>query len=125
MSRSGELTVVKECSAYTGKAGDHCTITSCNLDEIPAGTRITYAEAAGPGSLETDIVLDAGAGNTATGHVELDLGAGRGTATISGGTGTLAGFEARADIAADAAGLWHWSGTYAFAGLEAAAPVRG
>ena len=124
MGRSGELQVVKECSEYTGKAGDHCTITSSNLDEVPSGTRITYAAAAGSGSLKSDIVLDAGAGNTASGHVELDLGAGRGTATISGGTGTLAGFQARADIAADAAGLWHWSGTYAFTESQTAAPVR-
>lgn len=124
MSRSGELMVVKECSAYTGKAGDHCTITSSNLGEVPPGTRIIYAEAAGGGSLDTDVVLDAGAGNTARGHVQLDLGAGHGTVTFEGGTGTLAKFQARADVSGDAEGMWHWAGTYSFAEVESAAASR-
>jgi hypothetical protein len=36
--RSGALHVTKECSAYTGQAGDVCTISSSNLDAIEAGT---------------------------------------------------------------------------------------
>jgi hypothetical protein len=59
-------------------------------------------------SLDSDIVLEAGEGNSATGHVMLDLGAGTGTITFSGGTGKLAGFEAQAAVSADAEGLWHW-----------------
>lgn len=114
MARSGELQVTKECSEYTGRAGDSCTITASNLEEIAAGAKVIYAEAAGEGKLDTDIVLDAGAGNTATGHVVLDLAASTGTATFSGGTGTLAGFEAHAEVTADSDGLWHWSGTYSF-----------
>ncbi|HEV2006814.1 MAG TPA: hypothetical protein VGQ85_09395 [Candidatus Limnocylindrales bacterium] len=31
MGRSGELVVTKECSEYTGKAGDHCTLTASNI----------------------------------------------------------------------------------------------
>lgn len=114
MTRSGDLHVTKECSTYTGLAGDICTITASNVEQIPVGSRVVYAEAQGAGSLDTDVVLEAGPGNTATGHVVLDLAAGTGVVTFSGGTGTFAGFQGRADVSADAAGLWHWEGTYRF-----------
>ena len=114
MARSGDLHVTKECSAYKGLAGDFCTITSSNIEEIEAGAKIIYAEAAGEGTLDTDVVLDAGSGNTAKGHVVLDLAANNGTATFSGGTGKFVGFEAHADVTADSDGLWHWEGTYSF-----------
>jgi hypothetical protein len=112
MTRSGTLHVTKECSAYKGAAGDFCTITSSNIEEVAAGTRVVYAKAAEAGSLDTDVVLDGGPGDSAAGHVVLDLASGSGVATFSGGTGKFAGFEARADVSADAAGLWHWEGTY-------------
>jgi hypothetical protein len=114
MPRSGDLHVTKECSEYKGLAGDFCTITSSNLDEIEGGAKIVYAEAAGDGSLDTDVVLDAGSGNTAAGHVVLDLAAGKGVATFSGGTGKFTGFQAHADVSADPDGMWHWEGTYSF-----------
>ena len=114
MTRSGDLHVTKECSAYKGLAGDFCTITSSNLKEIEVGSRVVYAQAAGAGSLDTDVVLDAGRGDSAAGHVVLDLAAGSGVATFSGGTGKFTGFEARVDVSADATGLWHWDGTYNF-----------
>jgi hypothetical protein len=114
MPRSGELHVTKECSEYKGLAGDFCTITSSNLEEIEVGSKVVYAEAAGEGSLDTDVVLDAGSGNTAAGHVVLDLAAGKGVATFSGGTGTFTGLQAHADVSADPEGLWHWEGTYSF-----------
>jgi hypothetical protein len=114
MARSGDLHVTKECSAYTGLAGDFCTITSSNIDEIEAGAKVIYAEAAGEGTLDTEVVLDAGSGNTAKGHVVLDLEANKGTATFSGGTGKFVGFEAHADVTADSDGLWHWEGTFSF-----------
>jgi hypothetical protein len=116
MARSGDLQVTKECSEYTGRPGDFCTITGSNIDEIEAGAKVIYAEGAREGTLDTDVVLDAGSGNTAKGHVVLDLAASKGTATFSGGTGTFAGFEARADITGDADGSWQWSGTYRFGG---------
>ena len=75
MARSGDLDVTKECSEYKGRAGDFCTITSSNLKEIQAGAKVIYAEAANEGTLDTDIELDAGSGNTANGHVVLDLAA--------------------------------------------------
>jgi hypothetical protein len=48
--------------------------------------------------LDTDVVLDAGSGNTAEGHVVLDLVANKGTAPFSGGTGKFEGFEAQAGV---------------------------
>jgi hypothetical protein len=114
MPRSGELHVTKECSEYKGLAGDFCTITSSNLEEITVGSKVVYAEAAGEGSLDTDVVLDAGSGNTATGHVVLDLATDKGVVDFSGGTGAFTGFRAHADVSADADELWHWEGTYSF-----------
>lgn len=93
MTPSGDLRVTKECSTYTGLAGDICTITASNLEEIAVGSRVVYAEAQGAGSLDTDVVLEAGPGNTTAGHVVLDLAAGTGVVTFSGGTGTFAGFQ--------------------------------
>lgn len=113
-SRSGDLHVTKECSAFSGLAGDFCTITSSDVEEIEVGSRVVYAQAAGTESLDTDIVLDAGGGNTATGHVVLDLATARGEVTFSGGTGTFADFEARAAVWDDPEGLSHWDGTYRF-----------
>jgi hypothetical protein len=118
VDRSGDLHVTKECSAYKGLAGDFCTITSSNLEEIEVGSRIVYAQAASEGALDTDVVLEAGVGNTAAGHVVLDLTAASGVVTFSGGTGKLTGFQARADVSADSNGLWHWEGTYSFGALE-------
>lgn len=82
-----------------------------------------YAEAASGGTLDSDIALDAGAGNTAVGHVVLDLSAGTGVVRFSDGTGTLAGFTARADVSADPTGLWHWDGTYSFGTADSKAEV--
>jgi hypothetical protein len=114
MDRSGQLHVTKECSAYQGRADDYCTIVSSNLHEIGAGAKVIYAEAAGDGKLSSDISLDCGASGVAAGHVELDLGTGTGQLTFTGGTGAFAGFKASADVSADAAGAWHWEGTYSF-----------
>jgi hypothetical protein len=73
-SRSGTLHVEKECSQYTGQAGSFCTITSSTLEAIKPGTRVIYASAAVPPLLDTDLLLDPpGDGNTAFGHVVLDI----------------------------------------------------
>ena len=64
--RSGDLQVTKECSAYTGAAGDVCTITSSNVKEIEAGVG---AEITGE-EVESAKLLDVEA------H-ELVLGSGR------------------------------------------------
>ena len=114
MGRSGDLHLTKECSEYSGAAGGFCTITGSNLPEIAVGSKVIYADAAGAGTLDTDIVLDDGAGNTASGHVILDLEADKGVVTFSGGTGSLAGFQAHADVSAEADETWRWEGTYSF-----------
>ena len=82
----GELHVTKECSEYTGKAGDHCSIVGSDLEAIVVGSKVVYAEEASGGTLDTDVALNAGAGNTAVGHVVLDLSAGTGVVTFAGGT---------------------------------------
>jgi hypothetical protein len=53
--RSGTLTVYKECSEYTGFSGSFCTIKSSSLDEIKAGSKVTYLQ---PKSLASDVILD-------------------------------------------------------------------
>ena len=114
MTRTGELHITKECSAYTGKAGDFCTIVSSNIDEIGAGSKVVYAGSVDAGTLDCDISLGSGSGNAAAGHVTLDLGTGTGRISFSGGTGAFEGFVANADVHADSAGIWHWDGTYTF-----------
>jgi hypothetical protein len=114
MTQSGELHITKECPEYKGQAGDFCTIKSSNIDAVEDGSKVVYAKAAGEGSLDSDIVLESPSGSTANGHVMLDLGNGTGSLTFSGGTGKLAGFNASAKVSADAAGIWHWDGTFTF-----------
>ena len=114
MTRSGDLHVTKECPEYKGGAGEFCTIVSANLDEIGAGSKVVYATAVVDGRLDSDISLECGSGNAAAGHVVIDLTTATGRITFSGGTGSLAGFTASADVSADAGGRWHWEGTYSF-----------
>jgi len=114
MGRSGDFDITKECSEFKGQPGDFCTITSSSIAEIEVGAKVIYADAAGETTLDTDIVLDAGSGNTANGHVVLDLVANTGTITFAGGTGAFAGFKADADVTENEDGTWHWSGTYSF-----------
>jgi hypothetical protein len=111
---SGALHVTKECSAYTGLAGSFCTITSSNVTEIPVGSRVVYAQAAGATSLDTDIVLNPpSSGNgTAAGHCALDFGTGRGLCTFSGGTGVFTSFHATNAVSHLGGNDWAWDGTY-------------
>jgi hypothetical protein len=116
--RSGDLHVTKECSQYTGAAGEFCTITSSNLKAIPPGTKVIYLKALTYPILDTDIVLDPpGPGhNKAFGHVYLDLSTGVGVATFRGGTGKFTWFHASVAVAPNAAepSGWSWEGTYWF-----------
>jgi hypothetical protein len=116
-AKKGHLHVTKECSAYTGAAGEFCTITSSNLAAIEVGSKVFYDLAAGipAGVLDSDVVLDAGTGNRAVGHCTLDFATGLGLCTFSDGTGQFAGFQARVDVSPPTDGLnWHWDGTYSF-----------
>jgi len=107
--------VTKECSAYTGLAGSFCTITSSNLEQLTAGSRVVYGNAASATSLDTDIILYAqGRGNTAFGHVVLDFVTATGTVTFSGGTGKFTGFHATVAVSYLGGPNWAWDGTYSF-----------
>jgi hypothetical protein len=115
--RSRELHVTKECSEWTGAAGDFCTITSSNLARIKVGSRVYYDQAAGipAGLLDSNVVLDAGNGNRAVGRCTLDLATGTGLCTFSDGTGRFGGFSARVRVSPPTDGVnWHWDGTYSF-----------
>ncbi len=114
--RSGALHLTKECSAYTGAAGDFCTITSSNLKAIKVGSRVVYTSAAdfSTGLLNSDLIIDAPGKNTAFGHVTLNLATGVGVVEFSGGTGDFSGFHARIAVSPLIAPSFAWEGTYWF-----------
>ena len=113
-SRSRELHMTKECGEYKGQAGHFCTITSSSVKAIPAGSRIWYLQAAGPASLDSDIVLVVGPGNYALGHVTLDFETGTGEVRFAGGTEKFTSFRATADVSAVGGTNWAWDGEYHF-----------
>ena len=117
-ARSGNLHVTKECSAYTGAAGDVCTITSSNAKEIAVGSKVVYAQAANFStlSLDSDVVLDLpGPGNnTVSGHCRLNLVTGVGVCTFSGGTGKFTHFRGSANVSYLGGPDYAWDGTYSF-----------
>lgn len=115
--RSGELRVTKECSAYAGLAGQHCTITSSSLPAIKRGSKVIYASAAGDpiaGQLNSDLIIDGPGKNDAYGHVVLDLATFTGTVTLSGGTGKFRRFHARVAVTPLGWPNFAWDGTYTF-----------
>jgi hypothetical protein len=114
--RSGTLHVEKECSAYTGRAGDICTITSSTLAQIEPGSTVTYASDAVGASVNTAVRLDLpGPGNNAAfGHCAINLGTGLGTCVFSGGTGKFTWFHARVDVTPLGGPAFAWNGSYRF-----------
>jgi len=96
--RSGVLHATKTCPDYRGNAGDFCTITSSNLEEVEVGSKIYYAKPLVDGKLDSDLVLvPPGNGNSvAFGHVALDVTTTppHGLVTFSGGTGKFRHFSA-------------------------------
>lgn len=114
-ARRGKLHVTKECSQYTGAAGDFCTITSSNIAAIAVGSKVFYDQPAGipKGLVDSNVVLDAGDGNRAVGRCTLDLATNLALCTFHEGTGTLRGFHARINGSGDFAD-YHWDGTYHF-----------
>ena len=114
--KQGPLHVTKECSAYTGLAGQFCTFTSSNLAAIKVGSKIFYDQAAGTpaGLLDSNVVIDAGDGNRAFGRCTLVLSTHVGLCTFSDGTGDFAGFHARVDVAPVGLPNFSWDGTYSF-----------
>jgi hypothetical protein len=114
--RARPFHLTKECppSQYRGQIGGYCTVTSSNVAAIGVGTKIFYAQAASPTSLDSDVILYAGPGNTATGHCALDFATGLGQCTLSGGTRRLDGIRARVDVSYLGGYDWAWDGTYRF-----------
>jgi hypothetical protein len=121
-ARSGAVHVQKECSAYTGHAGDHCTIVRSNVDAIPVGSTVTYAKDAAGGVLDTDVILDPPqpGNNAAFGHCTLDLATVLGTCTFSGGTGMYKRFQSSVAVSPVSGPVVAWDGTYSFSGNAAA-----
>ena len=117
--RSGALHMTKECSAYTGQPGSYCTITSSDLEQIDAGSKVVYAGGVVGGKLDSDLYLDPpGPGNNiAFGHVVLDLtiSPAKGLVTFSGGTGKFTHFQATIAVTLLNGGPdWNWDGPYSF-----------
>src|SRR5215475_4163211 len=112
--RGGTLHVTKECSEYTGQAGSFCTIASSNVDAIPIGSKVVYAEAMSPEGLDTDIVVNTPNGDTANGHVVLDGATMTGTVTLAGGTGELADLKADLVVAPLTEPNYSWDGPYSY-----------
>jgi hypothetical protein len=112
--RSGDLHVTKECSQYTGAAGDFCTITSSNINAIKVGSQVVYASAAGATGADTDLIVVREGNSVAYGHVVIDYLTRTGTVTLSGGTGEFKGFTATVDVTYIGGPNWAWDGTYSF-----------
>jgi hypothetical protein len=114
--QGGNLHVMKECSQYTGASGSFCTITASNVGPIKVNSKVYYDQAAGTpaGLLDSNVVLDAGAGNRAFGRCSLDLSTGAGLCTFSDGTGQFAGFQARINVTYLGGPNYGWNGTYSF-----------
>lgn len=118
--RSRALHVTKECSQYTGAAGDFCTITSSNVPLIRDGMKVVYLSAVDPATatLDTDVVLSSKRGSTAHGHVTLDLTTLTGTVTFDGGTGKFRSFHAIANVTCSDPIHCAWVGTYTLGGHD-------
>jgi hypothetical protein len=121
VSRNGTFHVEKECSTFTGHAGDICTITSSTLKEIEPGSTITYASDAVGALLDTDVVLDLpGPGsNRSYGHCTVDLATIVGGCEFSGGTGKFTWFHASVALSyvggpTFGGANFAWDGTYSF-----------
>ena len=114
--KKGDIHAVKECSQYNFLPGGFCTFTSSDFALIAPGTKIYYDQAPGipAGLLDSNVVLDAGAGNRALGRCTLDLATGAGLCTFSDGIGLFAGFQARLNVSYAGGPNYRWDGTYSF-----------
>ena len=115
--RTGALHLQKECSKYTGAAGDYCTIVSSNVDAIGVGSRVYYLAALDGDSFDGDVMLYAGHGNAAFGHCRVNVVTAVGRCTFTGGVGRFEEFRANVVVSPDptnvAAGAL-WDGKYSF-----------
>jgi hypothetical protein len=116
--RSGALHVMKNCTGYSGGAGESCEITSSNIRAIQAHSRVVYAKAIGdptPGMLNSDLVIQGPRHSIAFGHVVLDPSTFTGVVTLSGGTGQFRHFHAGPlAVACPDYPVCSWDGPYSF-----------
>ena len=115
-ARSGRFHAEKDCSKYTAKAGDFCTITVSTLKEIEPGSTVTYASAAVGPLVDSDVVLDLpGPGNNAAfGHCKVNLATIVGGCVFSGGTGKFQWFHAEVGLSYVGGAVFAWDGSYSF-----------
>jgi hypothetical protein len=115
-SEGRSLQLTKECSEYTGQAGDHCTVIKSNVQQIPAGSTVTYLEDADLVNLtfDGDVVLRAAPADAAFGHcIVTDLVKAIGNCEFSSGSGNLSGFRASVVVSGDRDPLLaHWKGWF-------------
>jgi hypothetical protein len=119
-ARNGQLHITKLCSDYHGGAGDHCTISTSNLAELPGGTVVYYDQAFGvpAGNLDSNVMLFVSSGDWAVGRCTVEGATGKGLCAATDGVGPLAGFTARVNVVIDfATGITYWDGTYSFEAL--------
>ena len=99
--RTGTLHLQKECSKYTGAAGDYCTIVSSNVGAIGVGSRVYYLAALDGDSFDGDVMLYAGHGNAAFGHCRVNVVTVVGRCTFTGGVGRFEEFRANVVVSVD------------------------
>ena len=113
--RLGNLHTEKDCTKYSGLAGDTCTITKSNLREIGVGSVIQYLQAANSDlTASSDVILDAGGSSKAFGHCTVNRVTGTGVCEFRGGTGAFILFSALVDVTRVGGVIDAWDGTYSF-----------
>jgi hypothetical protein len=114
-ARRGNLNTEKDCTKYSGLAGDTCTITKSNLKEIAVGSVIHYLQAANSDfTTSGDVILDAGGSNKAFGHCTVERITGSGVCTFAGGVGVFSSFSASVVVTRVGGVIDAWDGTYSF-----------
>ena len=110
-----EAHLTKDCSTYDGVVPSLCTISATDLAVIPVGAKVWYLGPVLTNSyfLSSNVSVDAGNGNKATGYCIFEAKESVGLCTFEG-TGSLAGFTGVFNVTIDAQGLWHLDGTYYF-----------
>ena len=91
----GQLHITKLCPTYTGAAGDHCTVATSNITELPSGTTVYYDQAFGipAGNLDSNIMIYVSSGNWAVGRCTVEGATGHGLAQLPMASGRWPGSE--------------------------------
>jgi hypothetical protein len=116
-ARTGALHLEKECSKYTGAAGDYCTVINSNVGAIGVGSRVYYLAALDGDLFDGDVMLYAGHGNAGFGHCKVNVATATGHCTFTDGVGRFKDFHANVVVSADPANPALgalWDGTYSF-----------